>query len=452
MLLNFRVSNYRSFRDEVSISLLATRLDTGVGVPTPLSVDKKPVDVLTVAAVMGANASGKSNLLRALERMREIVVSPHLARPSSVVDRDPFLLDKSALLDPTMFEIEFELESVRYQYGFELGEEGIVGEWLNTFPYRRAQTLFDRERGDYTFGKKLGGQTKIMSEMVRDNALFLTVAAQANHPTLTGIYHWFENSLSFLDVPSRGEMSASMLSRIQKKRHRAVELMAMADLGIVDAQVEVSVSEDREMERVIRAAFDERVAPDMPPELRELEFQRMYRHFIESEELKLVHRGLSGPVALPFEEESLGTKSWMAFIAYALDALESGGTLFVDELDASLHPLLMSRAVEFFQDKRLNAKRAQLVFTTHDTNILAGTGGILRLSRGQVWFAEKDDDGVSRIVPLSDFRPRKGENLERGYLEGRYGGTPRLRRSTLTDKELKQVLTVDPHHAEAQAE
>lgn len=426
MLLNFRVSNFRSFRDEVDISLLATRLDEGVGFPAVVSVDRKTVEVLPVIAILGANASGKSNLMRAVEWMRDLVVTSATRQRGSGIEREPFLLDKACLEQPTLFEIEFTIGEDRYQYGFEIDETAVIGEWLHTFPHRRAQTLFDRERRDFTFGKKLGGHTKVLADLTREDVLFLSAGAQAGHEVLGRIYDWFVTGLGFLDVPSRASASPSMLRRIESRHKRAVSLLAEADLGIVDARVERSVTEDEVMEKRLRSLMWADFPEDLPESAREEEFQRLYAMYTELEELKLMHRGVRGSFALPFEEESLGTKSWMAFVAYALDALDTGGVLFVDELDASLHPMLMARAIRLFERRALNRRGAQLIFTTHDTTILSGTGETLKLSRGQIWLAEKSDEGISQIIPLSDFKPRKDENVERGYLQGRYGGTPRL--------------------------
>jgi len=439
MLLTFRVSNFRSFRNEVDISLLATRLDEGVGFPAVVSVDRNTVDVLPVIAILGANASGKSNLMRAVEWMRQFVVESATRQRGSAINRDPFLLDKAYLELPTLFEIEFTIGEDRYQYGFEIDGAAVIGEWLHTFPHRRAQTLFDRDRGDYTFGKKLGGRTKVLSDITREDVLFLSAGAQAGHDILGRIYDWFLSGLGFLDVPSRASASPSMLRRIEKRHKLAVSLLSEADLGIVDARVEHSVTEDETMEKRLRNLMWSDFPEDMPDSAREEEFQRLYAMYTQLEELKLMHRGVRGSFALPFEEESLGTKSWMAFVAYALDALDTGGVLFVDELDASLHPILMARAIRLFEKRSVNPRGAQLIFTTHDTTILSGTGETLKLSRGQIWLAEKSDEGVSQIIPLSDFKPRKDENVERGYLEGRYGGTPRLFPARATNRTARVI-------------
>lgn len=427
MLLSFRVANYRSFRDEVTFSTLATRLDKGVGRAVTVAADGSTVDVLPVVAIMGANASGKSNLLRAMNYMREAVLLSAQRAPFEAIRRDSFRLDRSYHDRPMLFEVEFSLEGSRYQYGFEIGKNEFTGEWLLTYPHKRAQTLFDRDNGEYQFGKRLGGQHRVITEITRPNVLFLSAAAQAGHPLLSKIYEYFLHNLVLLDVPERGRVARPLIDRLQQRHRRAVQLLALADLGITDARVEKD--EPDPLNRVaLRRAFENSVPPGLPEGDRDVLLDQLISDFTPEEEeiVKLVHRASRGGVSLPFDEESLGTKSWLAFVAYALDALESGATLLVDELDASLHPLLITEALRLFQESKLNHRGGQLIFTTHDTTMLGNTASTRPLSRGQCWFTEKAEDGSSTLVPLSDFRPRKNEDLERGYLQGRYGGTPRV--------------------------
>jgi AAA15 family ATPase/GTPase len=156
----------------------------------------------------------------------------------------------------------------------------------------------------------------------------------------------------------------------------------------------------------------------------------MMQHVTRDEgTIELVHRAGQRAMTLPFEQESHGTKSWLSFVTNALEIIENGGVLLIDELDASLHPLLLAQALRLFQSKETNPNGAQLIFSTHDVTLLGGTGDALdryHLSRGQVWLTEKGRDGGSILTPLAEYKPRKGEDLVRGYLQGRYGGTPHL--------------------------
>lgn len=435
MILNFRVANYRSFRDEVTISFVATRLDKGYGLPVTVAEDGTAVDVLPVVAVLGANASGKSNLLRAMQFMREVVLTsasrPRFSEPES----DPFRLDRTSHQSPTLMELDFVMDGSRYIYGFELKQGRFTDEWLHTFPHKRSQTLFDRENGgDYQFGKNLHGQNKVISDITRPQALFLSAAAQAGHETLSKIYDFFVTNLIMLDVPERGRTSPRMISRLTKRHRRAVQLLGLADLGILDARVDNSNVSDEQREEV-RKVIARTIPEDLSPKERDEHIERILHDWVEQQEptVELIHKTERGGAVLPFEEESLGTKSWLAFVTYALDALETGGVLLVDELDASLHPILIAEALQLFQSRRTNPRGAQLVFTTHDVTLLSNSLDRLKLSRGQVWLVEKNEHGASGLTPLSDYRPRKGEDLARGYLQGRYGGTPRVLPSTAGD-------------------
>lgn len=265
-----------------------------------------------------------------------------------------------------------------------------------------------------------------MAQVIRPNVLFLPLIANAKSRELVEIYDFFVDKISMLTTEERDRLDQGSIERLKRQRSQVLKLAVLADLGIKEAKIE-------RLRRAPEEADDFRnfLVNNLPEELpdaeRESQIQRIIENFMDGGEvLELIHRSRSGGGALPFEEESLGTRSWLTFLIYALDALEVGGTLVVDELDLSLHPILVKEAIGLFQNRRTNLRHAQLIFSTHDATLLGRTQEGLDLSRGQIWFAEKDELGRSSLSPLSDFRPRKGEDLERGYLQGRYGGTPRV--------------------------
>lgn len=432
MILGFRVSNYRSFREETTVSMQATRLDHGVGHAVRVAEDGSTKDVLPVLAVLGANASGKSNLLRAIGFMRSVVLESLQTPPSEPIKRDPFRFDPASDVEPSLFEMEFIVDGERYVYGFELGPERVNGEWLFTYPHKRPQVIFEREYDDFQFGKRLvGGRARSVAQVIRPNVLFLPLIANAKSRELVEIYDFFVDKISMLTTEERDRLDQGSIERLKRQRSQVLKLAVLADLGIKEAKIE-------RLRRAPEEADDFRnfLVNNLPEELpdaeRESQIQRIIENFMDGGEvLELIHRSRSGGGALPFEEESLGTRSWLTFLIYALDALEVGGTLVVDELDLSLHPILVKEAIGLFQNRRTNLRHAQLIFSTHDATLLGRTQEGLDLSRGQIWFAEKDELGRSSLSPLSDFRPRKGEDLERGYLQGRYGGTPRVSRGSV---------------------
>lgn len=443
MLLNFRVSNYRSFKEEASLSTLATRLDKGYGFPSQVASDGSSIDVLPVVAILGANASGKSNLLRAMASMRDLVLNSASMPRYQDLGAEPFLLDPTYAEKPTLMEVDFILDRARFQYGFEITKGRVTEEWLYTFPHKRTQVLFDRENGgEFQFGKNLGGYNRVISEMTRPQVLFLSAAANASHPLLTKIYDFFVSNLNLLDVPARGYADKGMIRRLGERRAKAVKLLSYADLGIMDARIDLgeqSADEKESLRVSLRDALN--FPPGATDEEKDVHVNELLQSFLADEPtIELLHQGRRGLTALPFEQESHGTKSWLSFVTYALEAIEKGGILLVDELDASLHPLLLAEALRMFQSPESNPNGAQLIFTTHDVTTLGGARETLdkyRLTRGQIWLVEKERDGGSALTPLSEYRPRKGEDLARGYLQGRYGGTPRLS-SPLVQAELSE--------------
>ncbi|WP_328813589.1 AAA family ATPase [Rhodococcus sp. NBC_00297] len=401
-------------------------------------MDRTTVDVLPVLAVLGANASGKSNLLRAMDFMRDLVLESAQRPPMEGMPIDPFVLDPNYRQRPTLMEIDFTMQGERFQYGFEIDANRVIGEWLHTFPHKRTQVLFDRdENEDYQWGKNLPPRTRTVAGLTRPDVLFLSMAANLNNELMLRIYSFFRDNLILLDVPNRGHVSPPTVRRLQGKRRKSIDMLALADLGIVDAKVtktRLSEEQRQHYRKYIEESWN--LTPGATEDERAAEIEEVLLNIEKSQNdsnpvVEMIHRGPENrAISLPYNEESLGTKSWLSFSTYALDALENGSVLLVDELDASLHPILLREAIELFQSTA-NTRGAQLIFTTHDVTLLGRDLDGHSLSRGQIWMVEKNSGGDSTLVPLSDYKPRKGEDLARGYLQGRYGGTPRIARSTV---------------------
>lgn len=425
MLLAFRVSNYRSILDEQELSLVRTAKSAAGGGAT--------ADPTTVAAIYGANASGKSNLFAAMKFMREAVADSHATWDNDdEIPVEPFLLDKHSANAPSKFEIDFKWLDVRYRYGFELNKREVLSEWLHAFPKGRRQTLFERDRSateEYYFGKNLGGRNRVIAELTRNNALFISTAAASRHELLQALAHWFRSHLRMADATDENSRLIFTAKEIFEKPQSAKAVSALlksADLGICDLDVQ-----ERERDSVdsssIRAGEDK---------MRRNERRRRTNVFTGNYVVQLKHRGDtdSNKVGFPLESESLGTRSLLSLAGPIMLVLRTQSVLFVDEIDRSLHPRLVSEIIRLFQDPDVNQRGAQLVFTSHDTSFLGGmvTDRPL-LERDQVWFTEKDVTGSTHLYPLTDFSPRRLENLERGYLQGRYGGVPVLESLTVRD-------------------
>lgn len=421
VLLAFRAENVRSFRDELEFSLLATAVAEREFVrPVPWREGGTPLDVLAVAGVFGANGSGKSNLLKAMDDMRgHVLHSFRLGDPEGQIPRRPFVLDRDARAKPSRFEIDLVLDGVRHEYGFVLDDEHVIEEWAYRYPKGRAALIFSREGDQVEAGSVDRQKTRAVQELIRPNALFLSTAASAKHGALLPLYQWFSRNLRLAEAdsrPWRQALTTEMLGN-DHQRDRVLALLQAADLGVTAAQKR---EPDPVMQERLRRAARILQGVEEEPELDE-------GPTFEELGVELLHRGTDGEeVPLHAEDESLGTRVWFGLIGPVVQALESGSVFLADELDASLHPSLVTELVRLFQDPDTNPGRAQLVFNTHDPTLLGDSTGDRLLGRDQIWFTEKRNDGSSHLYPLVDLEPRKQEAIGKRYLEGRYGATPIL--------------------------
>ena len=418
-LLSFTASNVRSYRDGVHFSLLATRFtQSEVRRELHTSSLKTPIGVVPAAGVFGANASGKSTLLLALADMRAIVArSFRSGTRSSGVYRRPFALDDAYRLEPTKFEIEIVLHGVHWQYGFEVNDERVLGEYAYYYPRGRQALVFDRTPDGISFGPPFRSSGRALSQLMRDNALFLSVAGAADDEQLTPLFEWFVHNLLLAHSENRGPRAvrtAEMVTETETK-DRVMALVRAADLGVCDIE---RAPLDPEMAERLQRAVRVLQAEEGDPETSDDDINIVF-----GDSVRLKHRGATGDVELEPEFESQGTMVWVGLIGPVLDALDEGLVLLADELDTSLHPYLVALLVHMFQNPELNTRCAQLIFNAHDTSVLGDSDqGVL--GRDQIWFTEKDLEGATTVYPLVDFRPRRDEALERRYLQGRFGAVP----------------------------
>src|ERR1700733_7403599 len=411
MLLSFSGQNARSFRDRFELSMLGTRLSEP-WVPRKIDwrEEGRQIDVLPCAGIFGANASGKSSLLKAMSDMRRLVLTSFSASPDRAMDTHPFLLGPDGGKEPTEYAVELVLDGIKHDYGFVIDADGVRTEWARSYPRGRAVTLLERVGEEVHLGTELRGKGRAALEIMRPNALFLSTAATANHPHFLPLYRWFRRNLTFADVESRTMrqvITAEMLER--ERRGQVLALLREADLGISDVSKRALDPECRENLRKVIDIFWEEAEPVDLDDLGVKDF-----------EVGLKHRAVArGEVELPEEDESRGTLIWFGLVGLISEALREGSVLLADELEASLHPALVDVIVELFQAERTNPRRAQLIFNTHHVRLLGGSGQ-RTLGRDQVWFTEKDDDGASYLHSLADASPRREESIASGYEMGRY--------------------------------
>jgi hypothetical protein len=420
MLLRFRVANVRSLRNEQELSFVAPEHAEGdrVAAREVLLSDGRRLPVHTVIGVFGANASGKSNVITALKKMRHAVLRSYADWTSyDGIPRDGFALDPKAVSETTLYEADFVLDDgVRWTYGFELGERRVEAEWLYAYPKGRRQVWFERDatrEKDFDFpGERLHDRTRL-ARTTRPDALLLTRAANDGHEQLTPVFDWFKNNLWDVtpetERAQREDYTAMRLLRSEEFRRRTEELLRVADLGIAAVEVEQS-SSGRPL-------------------------------------VRLIHSGGGERTTLDWASESWGTRSWFALIGPLLLALDTGAVLLVDELDASLHSRFAAEVVRLFQAPWVNPKGAQLVFTGHDPSLLRTPGGGRLLQPGQIWLTEKDERGATELSSVADWEPTDDEDLMVSYLAGSFGAVPKVSEGQIGRRLLR---TDDEARAEAE--
>ena len=415
MLIQFTVKNYRSIKEEQVFSMVKAKGDELLASNTfePDSTSSTPL--LRSAVIYGANAAGKSNLIKALVDMESIVrLSASKAQEGDNLPVTPFLFDDVTAREPTEFEAVFIMNGVKYQYGFSMTKEKVLEEWLIAFPKSRPQRWFSRvfdketQEYDYKFSDYLLGQKTVWQNSTRENALFLSTAVQLNSEQLKPVFNWFKEKLRPSDVSGWGPSFTASLCDNDNTKKRVLDFLQSADFNIHDVKIE-------------KEKFDPNNVPESLPEtLREQIIKEMKGK--EVIDIKTVHKTSFGKlISLDFDEESDGTQKLFSFAGPWIDVLENGYVLVIDELHDSLHPKMVKYLVSLFHSKKTNPKNAQLIFTTHETSIL--NQDVFR--RDQIWFCEKNKSQETSLYPLTDFSPRKDrENLELGYLSGRYGALP----------------------------
>ncbi len=427
MLLSFRASNVRSFRDQLEFSLEASTVSE-VEVPRRVpwrNGGTTTIGVLPAACVFGANASGKTNLLRAMNDMRDIVRLSYRGAASRKGPertlrrlRRPFRLDPDYEIAPSRYEIEVIIDGILHGYGFEIDDSRVISEWAWRTPKGRKANIFYREGMEFTLGETVekNPKSRAVRELLRPESLLLSLAAAAEYEELAPIYNWFERNFILCDASSRESRlvyTAHLMSH-EEFRDPIVQLLQCADLGITEAKPRKAAPEELEMlSKIAKLLKDDDDDSDIP----EVDVDTFVG-------LSLSHQGRDGSCEFDSKDESLGTLVWLGLLGPVLDSLSSGSVLLADELESSLHPKLVEQLVILFQDAESNPNGAQLIFNSHEARLLGNSDEDRVIGRDQAWFAEKMNDGASRLYPLTDMSPRKSEAIARRYMQGRYGAVP----------------------------
>lgn len=421
MLVQFSVRNFKTFKEKATLSMVASNYDRETRIADNIAEnDKFNLKLLKSAVIYGANASGKSKFLEALMFMKRFIVS--LSKDSQIGDEipvDPFRLNSISENSSSEFEIIFIHKSTLYRYGFELDKDKINSEWLYCKQKTKEVELYYRDFQEFEIHPRKFKKGAFVAKegFVRNNALLLPLAAQFNEPIATEVIGWFKGLKAISGLSEIG-YQAFILGQTKKseQKQKILKLLRAADPTIRDIELEsIDINDlpknmpDELKERILKESRDEKAEY--------ISDVLMYRKVFDDS------RNYVKDTSFSIKDESSGTKKFFALTGPILHVVENGFTLIVDELDSKLHPNLVCKLISIFNSKDLNPKNAQLVFNTHDTNLL--DSGLFR--RDQIWFTEKNKYSEAQLYCLADFKTvRKTEALEDNYIRGKYGAVPYL--------------------------
>lgn len=420
MLVSFSATNFRSFADDQQLSMSAGRFKSErVGAVIDTGIKSAP-HLLRVVALMGANGSGKSNLIKALTFVQWFVSrSAQSTQQGDRIDVEGFRLDAGLCDEPSSFEIVFIYKDIEYHYSFSATKLEVVNECLiSRQPKRQMREVFSRCKAEGKVSWNTEGlpkaQAKLWIKSTRSNALFLSTAVQLNAETLRAPFEWLSRQLRIQEAD--GDFFPGLTAHLIKEhedegyKSQILNLLREADLGITDVQIDENDFEESNLR------------DDVPEDVRKIVATNMKDEKILTARFEHRTRQLQ-KVFFEFEDESDGTQRLFEMAGPWVAALRFGHTLVVDEIDNSLHPLLVRLLISLFQNREDTESGGQLLFTTHDVSLLDNRV----LEHDQVWFVEKRR-GASALIPLLEYKPRRGEAIGRNYLRGRYGGIPSIAR------------------------
>lgn len=440
MLLRFGVANHRSIRDYQELYLSASKRIKRKGLVIPVPTLKE--GAVPIVALYGGNAAGKSNLIDAMDEIRRAIVQSHKSLGAADrIPRAPFRLDDTGSATPTRFDCTFTVgqgataeqsphapENV-YEYGFEYMDTEFRREWLYRIARKERQStqiLFERKTEDgkvhVSPSSRLRGENRTIANLTRPNSLYLSAGAQNNHPLLTDLYRYFaERWTVILSADAMEDIDVAKRLSDYEHMERLLLLVRQADIGIVDIDVE-----DEEV-REERAGFARDFAGVISKHFGQSDEHNQFDEaafidsMLHSKRLRFMHSAVGDrTAAFAYSTESKGTRTLVSLLIPALEALSRGSLLVIDELDTSLHPSLARAFVSLFTKEDSNPHGAQLIFSTHDVALL-GSGLI---NQDEIWMTDKGHEGESQFTPLTEFKLRSRDDIEKAYRLGRLGGVP----------------------------
>ena len=420
MLLDFKVGNFRSIREPVTLSMerIPRLREKDLDKTNVITVTESKRKLLKSAVMYGANASGKSNVIKALYFMdRFVYKSAKDTQVGEKIQVSPFAFCEESQSAPSMFEIRFLVKGDEYRYSFEVTEKAIASEWL----FRNDEKLFTRE-GEKISCSKLFPEGKDCKKKTRGNSLFLSVCAQWNGEISTLIMEEFFGKLGIVSGVTDEHLFSFSVDKLDdlKSREKIVALMKAAGAGITGVEV-------------AKIPF-KKMFSELPAELREELGKLKNIKKLSGESIPALSFYHGSGNRLEYKYESEGTKKFFNLAGPIIEALEKSHVLVIDEFDARLHPMLAREIVRMFNSK--SNKESQLVIATHDTNLLSPE----LFRRDQIWFTEKNDEQETDLYSLAEYKIegkpiRQDATYEKDYLKGRYGAIPFLGEFSYEEKK-----------------
>lgn len=416
MILEFSIGNFLSFKDKRTLNLESSSITEYENNITDYCDHK----ILKSAVIYGANSSGKSNLIKAMSTMRQLVTHSSKQSSTDKLNVIPFLLNTETEISPSYFEVLFLLDDGRYRYGFEVDNSSIASEWLFKQTKNNEVSLFVRDRDKIDVSKDFS-EASNLEEKTRDNGLFLSVVDQFNGPIAKKIMKWFHNwvTISGLRHEDYRGITLSMLEKDLSK-NQLKEFYRSLDLGFQELNLIVGeLTPDRLAIKNVPNEVLSKIISDLKGG-KVATIETLHKKFDQDGSFVDLRRFDLD------QQESAGTNKIVDISGAIFKTLGDGSILVIDELDAKLHPLLTIAITRLFNSTDINKKNAQLIFATHDTNLL----GCGCFRRDQIYFTEKDKFEATDLYSLVEYREddgtkvRKDRSFEKDYIAGRYGAIP----------------------------
>ena len=413
MLIQFAVTNFLSFRDEMVLSLDTNKDDSH----SEILLSYKNERILPSVAIYGANAAGKSNLHKALTAAIIMIRNSNNLQVDQPLMVTPFLLDEKSRFEKTKFDFIYTNNGIKYQYGFALDAKQVWEEYLYEYKSTKPSMIFERsDINKYKFTARSKPQLSKIVDKNTSNKLFLATATSWNSDLTRNAYMWFSNMIDTYDSSNLEDLMFREFDRHQKDKDDSLNefmlhLLKKADINISNFNYE-NIKQETDQ-------FPLALSPEMKGLMNQMGLDVKQHRIVTAHQV--IENGEKREYGLNYFDESNGTKRLFTYGPVLKNALENGRTIIIDEIDNALHPAMTKSLIEMFQNPNINRHNAQLIFNTHEISLL----DLNLFRRDQIYFVEKNNQtGVSDLYSLDEFSPRKSENIQKGYLQGRYGAMP----------------------------